>query len=173
MHESAEEIQKLQALLDRSNQQAGTFLRESFEIPDHSLNARQLIQSWQGVQTVAFATMTKNGEPRVAPTGVLLWHGRFYIPTIEAAARTRHILRQPAISFTYYQGNDLAVIVHGEAIVIRPDSAQFAAIEAFQRETTRHSVQDWGEGVFLQIIPRTIYTYVRYPEQYQESGATG
>ena len=99
----------------------------------------------------------------------MLFHGRFYIPTVAAALRTRHVLQRPAISFTYYQGNDIAVIVHGEATVVRPVDAEFAALETFQREMSGSSVQDWGEGVFLNIIPRVIYTYVRFPDLHLES----
>ena len=168
MYETPEEIEYLQALLDRSIEQAGEFLRSSFEMPAHSLSARQLIHLWQGLQTVAFATATNKGDPLVAPIGALLFHGRFYIPTVASALRTRHILHRPAISFTFYQGNDLAVIVHGEAEVIRPDNVQFAALEAFQREMSGSSVLEWGEGVFLHIEPRAIYTYARFPDRYHE-----
>ncbi len=168
MYETLEEIQHLQALLDRSIEQAGEFLRQSFEMPGHSLSARQLVYLWQGLQTVAFATTTKKGEPLVAPIGALLFHGRFYIPTVALAVRARHVMQRPAISFTFYQGNDVAVIVRGEAAIVRPDDADFAALETFQRETSGSNVQEWGEGVFLQIVPRTIYTYVRFPERHPE-----
>ena len=169
MYETPEDIQSLQVLLDRSIEQAGVFLRESFEMPAHSLSARQLAHLWQGLQTVAFATTTKKGEPLVAPIGALLFHGHFYIPTVASALRTRHVLPRPAISFTLYQGNDVAVIVHGAATVIRLDDADFVALEAFQREMSGSSVQEWGEGVFLHIIPRTIYTYARFPARFPES----
>ena len=165
MYETSEEIEHLQALLERSIEQAGEFLRSSFEMPAHSLSAQQLLQLWQGLQTVAFATATKQGDPLVAPIGALLFHGRFYIPTVASALRTRHVLQRPAVSFTYYQGNDVAVIVHGEAAVIQPDDAEFAALEAFQREMSGSSVREWGEGVFLHIISRVIYTYACLPDQ--------
>jgi len=168
MYETPEDIQNLKALLDRSIEQAGAFLRQSFEIPDHCLSARQLVHHWQGLQTVALATVTQKGEPRVAPIGALLLRGRFYSPTVAQAVRTKHVLRHPAISFTYYQGNELAVIVHGEATVMRPDHPDFAAVESFQREMSGHSVLEWGEGVFLQLIPSTIYTYATFPERYAE-----
>lgn len=73
MYETSAEIEHLQALLDRSIEQAGAFLRSSFEMPAHSLSARQLVHLWQGLQTVAFATATKKGEPLVAPIGALLF----------------------------------------------------------------------------------------------------
>lgn len=161
MYETADDIQQLQGLLDRSIERAGAFLRRSFEMPEHSLSARQLVHFWQRIQTIALATVTRNGEPRVAPIGALLWHGHFYIPTVMTAARTRHISQNAAVSFTLYQGNEVAVIAHGRAIIIQAEHANFADIEAFQREATGASVQEWGEGVFLQIQPATLFTYVR------------
>lgn len=161
MYESEEDLQRIQDLLDSSIERAGTFLRRSFEMPEHSLSARQLVHFWQRVKTIALATVTRNGEPRVAPIGALLWHGHFYIPTVMTAARTGHILHNAAVSFTLYQGNEVAVIAHGRAIIIQAEHANFADIEAFQREATGASVQEWGEGVFMQIQPETIFTYVR------------
>jgi uncharacterized pyridoxamine 5'-phosphate oxidase family protein len=168
MYETPHDILRLQQILDRSIEHAGAFIRESFEMPGHSLSARQLVHFWQGLQTVAFATVTAHGEPRVAPIGALLLRGQFAIPTVAAAVRTKHVQRQPAISFTLYQENGLAVIVHGQAVIIRPDHPIFAEFEAFQREVSRTSVLNWGEGVFLLVNPRTIYTYARVPENYPE-----
>ena len=165
MYETDEDMQRLQMVLDQSIERAGSFLRQSFP-PDHSLTARQLVHFWQGLQTVAFATVTSKGEPRVAPIGALLFHGHFYIPTIATAMRTKHILRHPAISFTCYQGNDIAVIVHGEANIIQSAHPDFTALETFQREVSGSSVREWGEGVFLQCVARSIYTYARQPDRF-------
>lgn len=169
MYETAEDIQHLQELLDRSIERAGTFLRQSFEMPEHSLSARQLVHFWQRVQTIAFATVTRNSEPRVAPIGALLLRGRFYIPTVMLAARTQHILQQSAVSFTLYQGNEVAVIAHGRATIIQVGDVDFADIETFQREATGTSVQEWGEGVFLRIQPETLFTYARDIDHFAES----
>ena len=168
MYESVEDIQQLQDLLDRSIERAGTFLRQSFEMPEHSLSARQFVHFWQRVQTIALATVTRNSEPRVAPIGALLLRGRFYIPTVMAAARTRHILHSPTVSFTLYQGNEVAVIAHGSATIIQAGDADFADIETFQREATGTSVQEWGEGIFLQITPETLFTYARDIDHFAE-----
>jgi uncharacterized pyridoxamine 5'-phosphate oxidase family protein len=168
MHETPEDFQRLQALLDQSIEQAGAFLRQSFQMPTHSFSARQLVHFWQGLQTIALATVTSKGEPRVAPISALLFHGRFYIPTIATAVRTKHVLHHSAISFTSYQGNDVAIIVHGEATVIRPDHPDFVTVEALQLEESGHSVREWGEGVFLQITPKLLYTYARSPDHYPE-----
>ncbi|QBD76200.1 hypothetical protein EPA93_09325 [Ktedonosporobacter rubrisoli] len=169
MHETEADWQKLQNLLDRSIEQVRPYLRESFQMPAHSLSARQITHLWRALQNIALATVTSKGEPRNAPIGALLFHGQWYIPTVAAAVRTRQLLRRPAMSFTHYQGDDLAIIVHGSARVLAPDQPAFAEVEAFQQEQTGSSVREWGEGVFLQTIPQQIYTFVRYPERFPES----
>ncbi len=58
MYETPEDLQHLQAVLDQSIAHAGAFLRQSFQMPEHSLSALQLVHFWQAVQTVAFATVT-------------------------------------------------------------------------------------------------------------------
>ncbi len=161
MNETLEDLQHLQDLLDRSITKAGVFLRQSFQMPDHSLSARQLVHFWQGMRTIALATVTRQGEPRVAPIGALLFRGHFYIPTVATAARTKHVLHRPAVSFTFYQGEGIAVIAHGSATIIQPDQPNFADLEALHQETTGTNVREWGEGVFLQIIPETLFTYAR------------
>jgi hypothetical protein len=168
MYETDNDFQNLQTLLDHSIEQAGPFLRESFQMPTHSLSARQLTHLWQALQNIALATVTSKGEPRVTPIGALLFHGQWYIPTVAVALRTRHLLRRPSISFTYYQGDDLAIIVHGNAYILQPNHPDFSAVEAFQQEQTGTSVLRWGEGVFLQVIPQMLYTFARYPERYPE-----
>lgn len=168
MHETPEDRQRLQALLDRSIARAGAFLRRSFEMPEHSLSAGQLVRYLVGIQNVAFATVTAKGEPRVAPIGALFMRGRFHIPTVVTAARTRMIAARPAVSLTHYVGNDLAIIAHGMATVIPEAHADFALLEAMQRagNTSGESVRDWGEGVFLRVEAETLVTFARYPDQF-------
>lgn len=168
MYETDPDFQNLQMLLDHSIEQAGPFLRESFQMPTHSLSAWQLTHLWQALQNIALATVTSKGEPRVTPIGALLFHGQWFVPTVAAALRTKHLLRHPAMSFTHYEGDDLAVIVHGSAHILRADEPDFPAVEAFQEEQTGTSVLSWGEGVYLQVKPKLLYTFVRYPERYPE-----
>lgn len=167
MKESADDLAWLQELLDRSIERAGSFLRSSFEMPEHSLSAAQLVRHLDGVPTVALATVTAQGEPRVAPIGAIFWQARFYVPTVATAARTCHLRARPAVSLTYYVGNDLAILVHGRAAVVTLDDAAFEALDLYHREQTRgQGVTSWGEGVFLRIEPDVFYTYARYPEQF-------
>lgn len=172
MKETAEDLEQLQRLLDQSIEQAGEFLRSSFQMPQHSLSARQLICYLQGIQTVALATVTAKGLPRVAPVGSLFFRGRFYIPTIATAARTRHVMKQPAISLTHFVGNDLAIIAHGRGSILSLEHEEFETLEALQRESSGQSVRTWGEGVYLRMEADVVYTFARYPERYPEWGSS-
>lgn len=168
MNETPEDLAQLQRSLDNSIERAGPFLHDSFEMPTHSLSARQISRHLQGVVTVAMATVTAKGEPRVAPIGALLHRGDFFVPTVSTAARTRHIRKRPAISVSYYEGIDLAIIVHGSATLVRQSEPQFAAVDAILQTTSEGSVLDWGggEGLYIRIDPDVIYTFARYPDQF-------
>ena len=166
MRETPEDLQRLQTLLDRSIEAAGEFLRDSFQMPDRSLSAAQLIRFLQGIRNVAFATVTRSGEPRVAPIGALFFRGRFHVPTVATAARTRHLVRRPAVSLTLHEGDDLAVIVHGKAEVLGPDHPDFPILEGTFQESGGGSVLEWGEGVYVRVEAAKLYTFARHPERF-------
>jgi hypothetical protein len=69
MKETPEDLKNLQDLLDESIERAGAFLRNSFEMPELSLSAGELVEVLHGSLTVAFSTITARDEPRVAPVG--------------------------------------------------------------------------------------------------------
>lgn len=168
MYETADDLERLDAQLRASIERAGPFLRSSFQMPEHSLNARQLTRAVQGVKPVALATVTAKGEPRVAPIGAFLYRGDFYIPTTMQAARVRHLRRQPAISLTLYDGIDYAVIVHGQAVVLGEDAAEFEALIEIQLSGQGETVRAWGEGAFIRIDTEMMYTFARYLERFPE-----
>jgi hypothetical protein len=171
VQETPEDLDRLTALLNDSIDRAGAFLRSSFEMPEKSLSANQLVTYLHGIQTIAFATTTAAGEPRVAPIGSLFFRGAFYIPTVTTAARSRHIQRRPAVSLTHYQGNDLAVIAHGQASLLTSRDPRFANLEALHRSFGSSSVNDWGEGAFIHVEARSIFTYARFPDRFPERHA--
>src|SRR5260221_6290705 len=124
MRETQEDIERLQALLDNSIERAGAFLRRSFQMPEHSLTARQLIDCWRDVQTVVLATVTTRGEPRIAPIGSLLYQARS-TSSPSPPPRTRHVMKRPAVSLTLVRENELAIIVHRSAAIISTEHADF------------------------------------------------
>ncbi|NOK58018.1 MAG: pyridoxamine 5*-phosphate oxidase family protein [Chloroflexi bacterium AL-W] len=165
MHETTEDIAQLQRTLDASIERAGTFLREAFEMPNRSLSATQIIEYYDQPRTVALATVTVRGEPRVAPIWSIMFRGQFYIPTVATAIRTRHLAQRPGVSFTHYIGNDLAIIVHGQATLIRENDGLFTELENLLHTLSGQRVSDWGEGVYIQILAETMYTFQRNSEE--------
>lgn len=164
MRETPRDLEDLQRLLDDSVERAGEFLRKSFEMPERSLPAARLVGVLEGSPTVSLATTTARGEPRVAPVGALFYRGRFVIPTVASAARARHVRKRPAVSLTYYSGNEVAVIVHGRARVVPPGDPPFEELDALQKEQQGASVLDWGEGIYLVVEADVMYTYARETE---------
>ena len=163
MHETQEDLAILQTLLEDSAARAGKFLRESFQIPERSLSADQLAGLFQGLNTVALGTATRSGAPRVAPISALFYRGFFYIPSTAAAARTRMLQANPELSLTYFKDTSLAVILHGRGEVIEAKDSMFPLLEKLQVEHGGSSPREWGEGVFIRVVPRVLYTYAEEP----------
>jgi uncharacterized pyridoxamine 5'-phosphate oxidase family protein len=174
MHETERDLRLFQELLDLSARQAGPFLKKSLQIPQKTLSARQLARHFQGLHTVAFATSTSKGTPQVAPVLALFYRAKFYIPTVKTALRTRHVMNQPVVSLTAYDGNDFAVIVHGNAVIIDPEidehAEEYRIVEELHRSysPTGEAASDWGKGVYLRVDPFQYFSFAREPERYSE-----
>lgn len=163
MFETPDDIAVLDELLQASIESAGPHLRQSFEMPSHSLTARQLVSLFSGVATLAFSTVTNKGEPRVAPVSALLYRARFYVPSVADAARTRHVLHTPACSVTGFS-DDWALILHGSAAIIEQTNDVFPILNEQMLRIGQSSVLDWGDGVFIAIDPHVIFTWSRAPQ---------
>jgi hypothetical protein len=77
MLESEDEIRNLQALIDRTFAAAKPHLAKIVK-PERRLNASQVVGYLQGTKHVAFATVNKRGEPRVAPLDGVFIHGALH-----------------------------------------------------------------------------------------------
>ncbi|MGN6872682.1 MAG: pyridoxamine 5'-phosphate oxidase family protein [Solirubrobacteraceae bacterium] len=160
MRETADDLERLQRLLDDSAQRASPFLRSSFQIPERSLDAASLTARLDGSPTVALATVTARGEPRVAPINAFFLHASFYVPTVAESARARHLARRPAASLTYFERTSLAVIAHGNVETIPAEHPAFDEIDETQVALGRQSPRDWeGHAVYLRLEPTRLYTY--------------
>lgn len=164
MRETPTDVAWLQGVIDSSIERAGPYLRSSFRMPDHSLSAPQLVARLDGILEVALATVTAKGEPRVTPTTALFYRGRFCIPTLGVSARMKHLRRQPAVSVTYYEGVELAVIVHGHAEFIGSPDADFETLSTLQVETSGETVGGWGpDPLYIRVQPDVVYTFTSKP----------
>jgi uncharacterized pyridoxamine 5'-phosphate oxidase family protein len=169
MHETEDDLAWLQSVIDHSIETAGPYLRSSFRMPTDSLSPRQLVTLLDGILEVALATVTARNEPRVSPIGALFWRGRFYIPTLTASARVKQLRHNPAVSVTYYQGVDIAVIVHGHAAFIEPPDEDFPSLYELQQETSGQNVRGWGENpLYIRVDPDVIHTFARDPTSIAE-----
>jgi hypothetical protein len=167
VREEAADLQRLQALIDDSIERAGPFLRSSFQMPEHSLSATHLADHLQGSLTVALATTTAGGEPRVAPISALFVRARFHVPTVAQATRARHIATRPVASLTYFEATDLAVIAHGQATIVDAAHPDFAELDQLQVACGNRSLHDWpGDGVYLRLEPTSLFTFARDPARY-------
>jgi Pyridoxamine 5'-phosphate oxidase len=162
VRETPADLERLQALIDRGIEGAGAFLRSSFQMPEHSLSAEQLAAHLQGSLTIALATTTARGEPRVAPIGALFVRGAFCVPSIAQAARARHLAQRPAASLTYFEGNDLAVIAHGRMTVVSDGDPAFDELDELQVNAGMESPRGWsGDAVYLRLDADRLFTYAR------------
>ena len=169
MHETEAELDALQELIDRSMGSVNPHMREIFS-PERRLSARQLATYLQGVKHVAFATVNKAGEPRVAPLDGLFFHARFHVSTGGRAARLHHLRRNPAVSVTHFVGDDMAVIVHGTGTLIGEGHPEVAPIDELATGIYGSSPFTWGEGItFIRVEPAAVYTYAPDPSGYPEA----
>jgi uncharacterized pyridoxamine 5'-phosphate oxidase family protein len=114
VHETAQEIEALQKLLDESAAHAGPHLRNIIT-DDRRLNARELCDVFEGMRLLVVATVTSDGRPLVGPVDGYLIHGVFYFSSGHESVRMRHLAKRPSVSFTHLPGEELAITVHGRA----------------------------------------------------------
>jgi len=129
VHETAEDLQALQALLDRSYLVAGDHLR-SIITPERRVAAGELAARLQGMCLLVLATATEDGRPMVGPVDGIFYRGAFHFGSSPDSVRFRHIRRRPAVSATHLPGEEFAVTVHGRAVPIdlaAPEQAGFRA----------------------------------------------
>jgi uncharacterized pyridoxamine 5'-phosphate oxidase family protein len=158
VHETAEDLERLQGLLDDSYAAAGDHLRSIFS-PQRRIPAADLAELLTGVQVLALATVTARGEPRVAPVDGLFFRGRFHFGSAHNSARFRHLRARPAVSATHLRGEEVAVIVHGTAQEIdtsAPDQAGFRSL----LEETYPGWASWAsDAPYAVIEPAKMFTY--------------
>lgn len=117
MHETADDLAALQALLDRSYAAAGAHLR-SIHTPERRLTAAQVAERLTGMRLLALATVTADGRPVVGPVDGIFLRGAFHFGSAPDSVRFRHIRRRPWVSATHLPGEELAITVHGRAVPV-------------------------------------------------------
>jgi uncharacterized pyridoxamine 5'-phosphate oxidase family protein len=71
-----------------------------------------------GMVLLALATSTADGRPIVGPVDGIFFRGSFHFGSAPDSVRFRHIRARPHVSATHLPGEELAVTVHGRAVVV-------------------------------------------------------
>src|SRR4029078_8972267 len=94
MHETPEDLARLQDLLDRSRAGAGAHLLRIIQ-EDWRIDAAELAPRLDGVQILHLATVTAKGEPRVGPVDGLFFRGQVHFGTAPDSPRARNTRGPP------------------------------------------------------------------------------
>ncbi|MEV0679888.1 pyridoxamine 5'-phosphate oxidase family protein [Actinosynnema sp. NPDC050436] len=122
MHETSDDLEWLQRLLDDSYAVAGPHLR-SVVTPERRVDAAGVVAELGAMRVMALATTTAAGEPRVGPVDGLFFRGRLHFGSGRDSLRFRHVRARPAVSASVIDGERLQVTVHGTAHEVVPDGA--------------------------------------------------
>ena len=152
MHEQPEDLEALQALLDRSYARAGGHLLSIHE-PERRLDALGVCERLTGMCLLSLATVTSDCRPIVGPVDGIFYRGAFYFSSAADSLRFRHLRARPAVSATHVPSEQLAVTVHGRAAFLDHRDPAEAGFRACLLEiyTPRYG-PEW-EHEFLDTIP--------------------
>ena len=117
MHETAADLDALQALLDRSYERAGPHLRE-ITTPERRLDASAVCERLTGMCLLVVSTVSAGGRPVGGPLDGIFFRGSFYFGTSPDSVRFRHLRSRPWITATHLPREELSVTVHGRATPI-------------------------------------------------------
>lgn len=172
MHETPAELRDLQVLLDDCRADAGTHLRSIFR-DERRMSAAQVVRELAGVFVLHVATVTAQGAPLLAPIDGLFYRSRFWIGFPPGSVRGRHLRTRPAVSASYSKGEDVCILVHGEAREVPESDAAYGAFEDYGREcygakswdywAHQHYQEREGPGFTAWIDPRRMYAMKAAP----------
>jgi hypothetical protein len=158
VHETADDLEQLQALLDASVARSSEHL-QSIVRPERRLSAVQACAVLQGMCTLALSTVTAAGEPRVSGVDGHFLRGKWLFTTSGTAVKARHLRARPACSVAHLRGDDLGVFVHGRAALMTFDEVP----EWVEQHLVAHygsSPTSWGPDiVYAWVEPSWMVVY--------------
>lgn len=158
MHETPDDLARLQDLLDRSYAAAGEHLLSIHE-PKYRMSAEQVAEALQGMVLLNLATVTARCEPRVGPVDGFFYRGSFYFGSSHTSARIRHIRARPQVSATHLPSEALSVTVHGRAVELDLDKDEHHEF----RELLRANYPTWddfaGDAPYCRIDADRMFTF--------------
>ena len=159
MHETTEQIQELQSLLDRSYAQAGEHLL-SIHSPEWRLPAEAVCSVLEKVCILNLATVNAAGHPLVAPVDGLFLHGRFWFGSSQISQRFKHIRANPHVSAAHTRGEEVSILVHGRAHEIDTASGDYERVHEYCLEVYGSGYDGWnlwGKEPYAWIEPARMF----------------
>jgi nitroimidazol reductase NimA-like FMN-containing flavoprotein (pyridoxamine 5'-phosphate oxidase superfamily) len=151
VHETADDLQALQALIDASYAAAGPHLLAIHD-PERRLTAEQVSERLTGMCLLSLATVTADCRPIVGPVDGVFFRGAFHFGSAANSVRFRHIHRRPQVSATHLPGEELAVTVHGRAVPIDIASPEHTALRQTLLDVYTPVHGDGWEKDFLDAV---------------------
>ncbi|HZU80829.1 MAG TPA: pyridoxamine 5'-phosphate oxidase family protein [Acidimicrobiales bacterium] len=149
MHETPDELARLQRLLDDSHAHAGSHLR-GIITDGRRLGAEEMCRRLTGLRLLVVATATADGRPLAGPVDGYLIHGSWWFSSGRDAVKMRHLARRPHVSACHLPGEELAVTVHGRVEIfdlMDPDRPELRrAMLDHYLPIQGPSFEDWLQG---------------------------
>jgi pyridoxamine 5'-phosphate oxidase-like protein len=159
MFETAEEIDALQELLDRSHSASTQHLRNIIT-PGRTLSAENICALLTGMRVLNLATVTAKAEPRISAVDGHFLNGRWTFTTSGTAAKARQLRARPAASAAYVDGERVGIFTHGQVEFLEDGTPEQAALDEYLTGFYDSSPKSWGEHiVFCRIRPTWMVGY--------------
>jgi pyridoxine/pyridoxamine 5'-phosphate oxidase len=158
MFETEAEMRGLQGLLDRSHERATEHLRGIINA-DRTLRATEVAGLLTGMRTLNLATVTLRGEPRISAVDGHLLHAQWIFSTSVTSAKARQVHRQPAVSASYLEGEELGIFTHGSATRIAETEPDYEDTLVYLTEHYGSSPLSWGDTGLYRIVPSWMVGY--------------
>ncbi len=95
---------------------------------------------------LSLATVTAKAEPHVAPVDGIFYRGSFWFGSSPSSVRFRHIRVRPQVSANHTRGEELAVVVHGDATIVDASYPSYEGFAEVCRGIYGPQWDDWGDG---------------------------
>jgi hypothetical protein len=160
VHETADEIEELQSLLDRSLRGAGEHLRSIITDGKRTPSAEVVCRELAGMSVLVVATCGADGRPRTSAVDGHFLHGRWVFTTSGDAVKCRDLRRNPAVSASYVDRERFALFTHGDAEFLEPGLPEFDLVDAHLTDHYGTSPSSWGPSIaYIRIVPRWSVAY--------------
>ncbi len=160
MYETQDELAELDVLLRASLHRSTEHLRSIVTEGERTLDAAETCRVLTGMRTLALATVTARGEPRISGADGHFLHARWVFTTSGTSAKAVHLRSRPAVSVAHLVGDDLGIFCHGDVEVLTEDHPDRAAVESHLTAHYGSSPSSWGPDIlYARVRPHWMVSY--------------